>query len=151
MLMLYFGATISWTEIGNIAATNITALFFVGIHIYCLIKISSDKNSNEFSLNLLVSLLGGLFGWVLGNIASPVSEKEKAVFSELGAAIATFLSGYVVSKIDRFLEAVLFSNGSVNKKSWISACFFISALIIVSITVFLNRFYTLSQVLSSGS
>ena len=111
--------TFSWLDIGHILSTNLTALFFARIHFYCLFFFS--KNKDKFSLNLFVSLLGGVMGWISGVINSPVTNNEQLVFSQLGAAIATFLSGYVVAKVDRFLEQVLFDNGSINKKSWISA------------------------------
>lgn len=131
-----------WIKIGNIAVTNATALFFAAIHFICLSKLSSGE---RFYLNLLISLLGGLIGWVLGNIASPATKDEKETFSDLGTIIATFLSGYVVSKLDRFLELSLFGGDKIDQGSWISVCFFITALIIVSVTVFLNRFYTLKR------
>ena len=127
--------------VGNIAATNLTTLFFATIHYVCLSSLAPDR----FYLNLLISLLGGLVGWILGNITSPTSDDEKNTFSQLGAAISTFLSGYVVSKLDRFLEKVLFGGDQINQNSWTSASFFTSALIIVSLTVFLNRFYALKE------
>jgi hypothetical protein len=123
----------------NIAATNLTGLFFATIHLVCLSSLSPDR----FHLNLLISLLGGLVGWILGNITSPTNEDEKKSFSQLGAAISTFLSGYVVSKLDRFLEKALFGSDQINQNAWTSASFFTSALIIVTLTVFLNRFYAL--------
>ena len=81
----------------------------------------------------------------MGNIASPTNKAEKETFSELGTIIATFLSGYVVSKLDRFLELALFGSDQIDQNSWVSVCFFITALIIISVTVFLNRFYTLKR------
>lgn len=125
--------------VGNIAATNLTALFFASIHFVCL----SSLSPNRFYLNLLISLIGGLVGWILGNIISPTDDEEKNTFSQLGAGISTFLSGYVVSKLDRFLEKVLFGGDQINQDAWTSASFFTSSLIIVTLTVFLNRFYTL--------
>lgn len=125
----------------NIAATNLTALFFATIHYVCL----SSLSPNRFYLNLLISLLGGLVGWILGNITSPTNADEKNTFTQLGATISTFLSGYIVSKLDRFLEKVLFRDDQINQDSWTSASFFVSALIIVALTVFLNRFYTLKE------
>lgn len=131
--------TSSPIDISNIISINFTALFFGAVLSSCLFKIDPDR----VWLNLLISLLGGLIGWVLGNFASPVNSNEQKTFSELAKVVATFFSGYVVSKLDRFLEGTLFSNNQIDETSWISACFFLSALILASVTVFLNRTYAL--------
>jgi tetratricopeptide (TPR) repeat protein len=126
----------------NIAAVNFTAIFFGTILYFCLANIASER----FWFNLLISLLGGLIGWVLGNVASPVNHDEQKTFSELTKVVATFFSGYLVSKLDRFLENALFTSNQINQTSWLSACFFFSALIIISVTVFLNRTYALKPI-----
>ena len=136
--MKHFGI-MKHLNVGNIAATNFTAIFFGAILSVCLVNIGSW-------FNLLISLLGGLIGWVLGNVASPVNHDEQKTFSELAKIIATFFSGYLVSKLDRFLENALFTSNQINQTSWLSACFFFSALIIISVTVFLNRTYALKPI-----
>ncbi|MEH2416886.1 hypothetical protein [Nostoc sp.] len=123
----------------NILSINFTAIFFGSILFTCLFKIAPER----VWLNLLISLLGALIGWVLGNAGSPVSKAEKEAFGELAKVVATFFSGYLVSKLDRFLERVLFTNNQIDENSWISVCFFSSALIVTSVTVFLNRTYGL--------
>ncbi|MDZ8240314.1 MAG: hypothetical protein RMZ69_24725 [Nostoc sp. ChiQUE01a] len=125
----------------NIAAINFTAIFFGSILFYCLFHIAPER----VWLNLLISLLGGLIGWAFGNAASPVSKVEKETFGELGKVVATFFSGYLVSKLDRFVEGVLFRNNQIDENSWISVCLFSSALILASVTVFLNRTYGLGS------
>ena len=127
---------------GNIIAINFTAIFFGSIFFTCLFNIAPER----VWLNLLISLLGGLIGWVFGNAASPVSEGEKETFNELGKVVATFFSGYLVSKLDRFIEGVLFRSNQIDENSWISVCFFSSALILASVTVFLNRTYALKSI-----
>ena len=128
-------------QIGNIAAINGTAFFFTVVLFFCLFKVNPQRKW----LNLLISLLGGTSGWALGNLASPTTKEEQQYFSELATVVATFFSGYLVSKLDRFLEKVLFTENSINQESWVSACFFSSALIISSVTIFLNRYYTLKK------
>ncbi len=125
----------------NIISINFTAIFFGSILFTCLFKIAPER----VWLNMLISLLGGLIGWVLGNAGSPISKDEKENFSELGKLIATFFSGYLVSKLDRFIEGVLFKSNQIDENSWVSACFFSSALILASVTVFLNRTYGLKR------
>ncbi|BDM83855.1 hypothetical protein [Acaryochloris marina] len=138
----------AWKIIWTVSLINFATIFFATIHAACLVNLYQD-NSEQFYLNLLITLLGGLIGWVIGNLTSPIGKEETKVFGQLGATIATFLSGYVVSKLDRFLEAVLFSEGAIRESSWISLCFFTSALLLSSLTIFLNRIYGLKPSLQS--
>lgn len=144
----WIGSVFSPIQLGNIVATNVTASIFTIIHFICLCGIYKGSNSQEefryWAVNLLFTLLGAATGWVIGNLASPINKNEQIVFNELGTTIATFLSGYAVSKLDRLVEQGIFKGGTINKKRLISGGFFISALIIMSVWVFLNRFYALS-------
>jgi hypothetical protein len=52
-----------------------------------------------------------------------------------------FVSGYVVSKLDRFLEGSLFENGKPTVQ-WVPLGLFAAAFILSTILVFVNRVYT---------
>ncbi|WP_421657339.1 hypothetical protein [Leptothermofonsia sp. ETS-13] len=55
-------------------------------------------------LNVLFLFCGGLLGWILGILITPTSDVERTKFSEFGKAIATFLTGFLVAKIERIFE-----------------------------------------------
>jgi hypothetical protein len=55
-------------------------------------------------LNLLLFIFGGLLGWVAGILATPLDVNERTQFSTYTAAISTFMSGFVVAKLDRLFE-----------------------------------------------
>jgi hypothetical protein len=63
------------------------------------------------TLNLLIVVTGGLIGWAVGMLMTPVSPTEKKHFPEYGKAISTFLSGYLVAKLDKLFEPMIFKAG----------------------------------------
>jgi hypothetical protein len=58
-------------------------------------------------LNILLLIFGGLLGWTGGILATPRNEKEKAQFSNYAAGISTFLSGFLVAKLDKLFELAI--------------------------------------------
>ncbi len=92
--------------------------------------------------NLLVFLMGYIIGWILGTLASPYNKAESAQFLSLSQAISAFISGYVISKLDRFLELSLFTKGGeVQPHAWSQAGLFAASLLVTALVVFINRTY----------
>jgi uncharacterized membrane protein len=60
----------------------------------------------EFAYSSLVVLAGVATGSVLGFLASPYDRTEKSSFSEYGKAVGTFVSGFLLSKLDKFLAVL---------------------------------------------
>ena len=56
---------------------------------------------------MLLALLGGISGFILGIVAAPLTKKEAARFSEVGKVVSTFLSGYILSKLDPIITALV--------------------------------------------
>jgi hypothetical protein len=93
-------------------------------------------------LNYFVILLGALCGWVLGIFCSPYSETEAKNFVSIGQAISAFVSGYVLSKFDRFLEASLFVDTKIPQyHTWVRLGLFAAAAGIFALLIFSNRAY----------
>jgi hypothetical protein len=59
------------------------------------------------ALLLLSGVFGGALGWVIGIMASPYDPKEQGAFAEIAKLSYGFLTGYVVSKVDPVLRALL--------------------------------------------
>lgn len=93
-------------------------------------------------LNHFVVLLGALSGWALGIFSSPYSQTEEKRFSSIAQAISAFISGYALSKFDRFLEASLFTNQSTPQyDTWVRLGLFVAATGLFALLVFSNRAY----------
>lgn len=96
--------------------------------------------NNDYPINWLLCLLGALLGWVVGMLAAPY-KGEEARFLAVGQAISAFISGYLVSKLDRFLEASLYTTGTPVRGAWIRLCLFGASFLLAVIVVFINRLY----------
>jgi hypothetical protein len=59
-----------------------------------------------FAYSFLVGMAGTVVGNMLGFFASPYNKDEKAKFSEYGKAIAAFVTGFLLSKLDKLLGIV---------------------------------------------
>jgi hypothetical protein len=61
----------------------------------------------EFAYAWLVEILGIALGTLLGFLASPMGESEKAAFSMFAKTLAAFGSGYLLSKADPLITSLL--------------------------------------------
>ena len=127
--------------VGTILFTNLFFLIFAVLVIYLTFRIAgADSDKKARSANLLVALVGGLCGWVVGTAFSAFSPEEAVLFKSISGTIGIFLSGYVVSKLDRFIEAALFPVDKA-EVAWSRVGLFVATLMLAAVTVFLNRLY----------
>jgi hypothetical protein len=56
------------------------------------------------TLLVLLTLFGNITGWIAGILFSPKDRQQSAAFANYRAGIATFLGGFVVAKVESFLE-----------------------------------------------
>lgn len=137
---------------GSVLFTNIFApiigliviatCFLIGVDWTIGINLTSGIYWTNVSYNFLIVVTGALLGWALGMFFSPFSEKEGASFSTIGQTVSVFVSGYVVSKLDRFLEATLFDAQKLPvPTNWWRTGLLFASLLLVMLTVFSNRAY----------
>lgn len=132
---------------GTVIFTNIFFVAFMVVILSLTRKIAGAKDSSESrSANLLTALLGGLCGWIIGMAFAPFTPVESSQFISISNAVSVFLSGYVVSKLDRFLEGALFPVDK-SPNSWARVGLFTAALLLASVTVFTNRLYAFKDAL----
>ena len=112
----------------------------------------AEGNTSAKSHNRLVALIGALCGWILGMLFTPYSDLETRQFVAVSTVVSVFLSGYVVSKLDRFLERTLFGTDPVKtQESWARAGLFAATLLLACITVFTARLYAATNLNTAGS
>jgi Kef-type K+ transport system membrane component KefB len=121
--------------------TSSLASLLVAFALLWLCKHLAKSDSQALAYNILVCIFGGLIGWVLGALATPFDTTESDKFFLFGKAAAVFLSGYVVSKLDRFLEVALFSSDAKDTASWSRMALFVCSCLVVAIFVFTVRDY----------
>lgn len=103
-----------------------------------------QKDSIRFWLDSAVLVFGITCGWLLGTILSPTVKEESEKFIKIGTAIGSFLSGYVLSKIDP-LAADLVKVGSWNINSSFRLLMWLTGLIAATMTVYALRAYYLPE------
>jgi hypothetical protein len=86
------GSTVAAIGLG---ATLVALAFVVG------------DGSETHAVNLAVLVMGLSSGWLVGVLVSPYDRKEAGTFPKYAGMVSVFASGYLISKIDRVLEAVL--------------------------------------------
>jgi predicted membrane-bound spermidine synthase len=126
-----------------VISANIMAGLFGAIVVWLVFALASERQ--EVAVNAMLSLLGAVLGWAVGILATPLNPRESARFVTLGQAVAAFLSGYVVSKLDRFLEGMLFPGGAVPALPWQRLGLFALAFLLLLTIVFVNRSYIHSE------
>jgi len=135
----------SWQQImsnlgpysGSVVLTNMFALIFGAVIVWACF--ASSTNLQDRIPNVLLAVFGALCGWALGIFFSPFSAQEHSLVFSAGQAISAFVSGYVLSKLDRFLEGHLFEKSTPT--SWVRMAIFACSLLLVMVTVFSNRLY----------
>lgn len=124
---------------------NATALIVLALLVGASIVFAYDDANvfhwKVFTLNTLLCLLGVTLGWGAGILAIPIASKDPERFEKLGKIISAFLTGYVVSKLDRFLEGVLYSTNQPVAIAWQRVLLFSISFLVMLIVVVINRSY----------
>jgi hypothetical protein len=106
-----------------------------------LIAYKLGKEKGDLWQTYLIVGLGALVGWATGILASPLDTEEGARFVKFGQLITAFSSGYLISKLDRFLEQSLFKDKQPVSENWIYVAFFCAAFLSTLIPSYVNRSY----------
>ncbi|HDS1705768.1 hypothetical protein [Pseudomonas putida] len=124
----------------SVIFTNVFAVIFgIAIGWLCFTVSSGDPLQQVF--NALLAILGALIGWALGMFFAPYTDKEAERFSSIGQAVSAFVSGYIISKLDRFLEATMFEVEAPVTITWVRFGLLLCSMLLVMLTVFSNRAY----------
>lgn len=127
---------------GTVVLTAIAFILLIALIWHLTSQVAGAKeDAKAISVNRLAALIGALCGWIIGIAFAPFSSAEQQQFQAIGSVVSAFLSGYVVSKLDRYLEGVLFPIGPQTKDSWARVGLFVASFLLVAIAVFLNRLY----------
>jgi len=74
---------------------------------WCAYYVHQPPNIPEFALTVAIGATGLAVGWVIGLLASPYEAAETKRFAALTTAVTSFVSGYVLSKLDPVITAAL--------------------------------------------
>ncbi|PXW29749.1 hypothetical protein [Paraburkholderia caballeronis] len=141
--------SISWfwpwmeSNFGKNAATVLFTNFFAALFAALLIRLCSKlaPDLNSRFQNYLIFCLGALLGWGLGMFLAPYGAQDQTAFAQMGQLASVFISGYALSKFDRFIEASMFDEKKPRVDSWIKVGLFVATALLALLTVVTNRLY----------
>jgi xanthosine utilization system XapX-like protein len=119
---------------------SFAGLCVLGI-VYAALAMKTPADVSPRQLNLVILISGGLVGWVVGMLITPASAKEQAVFSETGKALSTFVTGYLVAKIDRIFDVAMKQDQNVNALFVGRLLMFVSMFALGALATFVWRSY----------
>jgi len=130
---------------GDYPATTISSTVILVSLLFALWRLTPSIGGNVATNQLLV-VLGMILGWLIGLFAAPFTEIDRKDFSALGQAIYAFVTGYLVSKIDRFLERMLFRDGKEPVELvWKQAALFAGVVVTAALLHFTWRRYAFQK------
>lgn len=86
-------------------STSITASCYVIIIIAVGLIVGQD--TPEKAITLIIFVLGAVIGWFIAIVISPYTDSEKDRFIRIGQTISAFISGYLLSKLDKPINAYI--------------------------------------------
>lgn len=124
----------------KLVGSSVSALLLVGALATLSVVYPTDKTGISFSL--LIVVLGLAIGWLLGIVVSPYTKEEKESFTEYAKALGLFVSGYLVGKIDKAVEAIFNPTFLIdNPANGFRLMAFVAAVIVAVVITFVFRMY----------
>lgn len=72
---------------------------------YAAYEIHGGFNA-QFGMTVMLGTFGVLAGWLVGTLSSPTDKKEEVIFAKYAALVSSFISGYLISKIDKLVTNI---------------------------------------------
>jgi hypothetical protein len=107
----------------------------------CIFYAFRVGNSEDHPINLLFIVLALALGVTLGLMITPVSGEERAAFADYAKYVATFASGYLISKIDPLITAVVRPDAALMPVNSFRILAFVSCFIFAVVSVYVIRSY----------
>ena len=82
--------------------------FFLALVAFFVLWMLARRNGQP-PVRMMLFVFGALLGWTVGILITPEKSQEGA-FSAYGTAIMTFITGFLVAKIDRIFEVKIEGN-----------------------------------------
>jgi hypothetical protein len=132
-----------WHSVALVSGSLLSlSLFLTQVSIVCLSPNfqSSRQRAYEYCITSLFSIIGAAVGWFLGIVVSPRESEDKR-FAVVGSAIATFFSGFLISKFDALFDLLKNPGPAMpNRATLIIRASFSVAWFMVALTItFLTR------------
>jgi len=123
----------------KIKMTLISSLFLVIPLTILAYQMSPEKN--DYLVSYLICITAIILGWVFAFITSPYDNSDKKNFKEFSKLVGTFLTGYFLSKFDKFLDSIATVHAELTILIGVRILLFISFFFLTWIVVYVFRQY----------
>ena len=89
----------------NLKATMISGVV-VGLALIALAYLIGPER-DVYPMTYLICISGYILGWIVAIISTPMNEIDKDKIGRFTGLVGTFLSGYLLSKLDKVIEQIL--------------------------------------------
>jgi|SRR5689334_19182258 len=88
----------------NLLATVLSGIIIGSALIFFAYKVGTGKD--VYPITFLICIFGYILGWIIALISTPMSKNDEDGISKFSKVVGTFISGYLLSKLDKVLEAI---------------------------------------------
>lgn len=92
----------------SLAATAISGCIVGFALIYLAYRVGPDPA--VYPITYLICIFGYILGWIIAIVSTPMNKNDETDLGKFSKLLGSFLTGYVLSKCDKLLEAILDTN-----------------------------------------
>lgn len=89
----------------NLRATMISGVV-VGLALIILAYLVGPGH-DQYPITYIICISGYILGWIVAIISTPMNEIDKDKIGRFTGLVGSFLSGYLLSKLDKVIEEIL--------------------------------------------
>lgn len=112
-------------------------LLYVAVGV--LVWLTADNQASRVT-TAVPALLGISVGWLFGILSAPYGE-EKSRFGGYAKLLGSFVSGFLVSKVDRLFELAISEGSFADTLFMVRVAIFLTCVILTMVTVYVFRTY----------
>jgi hypothetical protein len=122
-------------------STATFAAIFDWIILICCFSVRNTRT--DVFLNLSIFVLGASVGWLIGVLIAPYTAKEQTEFAQYVGIVSTFVSGYLVAKLDPTITKILSPDYllALTATAGFRVIVFSSSLLVATLITFVFRKY----------
>jgi hypothetical protein len=136
-------------RIGLIVVALAITVIVSGVLVFLCFKMVATPQDSY--LNLTIVLASVCVGWLLGTFISPETTSEQSRFMTYGKAVSAFVSGYLVSKLDKVVEMILSPQTLAVPVASFRLAASVAAVISALLVTYILRAYVYSESTGTGT
>ena len=120
--------------------------------IFLVLSFYVAPGTADVVLNIAILAASVVVGWLMGTLLSPGTLREQGQFGTATKAISTFISGYLLAKIDNVLNAIFAPKMLLESTSVLPAfrmAMALSGVVGMALVIYIMRVYVLEWVPAS--